>query len=105
MRKILFFLLSAGSWVVAWGQTPSIFQEADLALGQRLIADNQCAACHQRNVGGDGSAIYRPAGQINSPGALRGMVESCNTQLNLSLFPDEVTSISAVLNRDHYKFK
>jgi hypothetical protein len=23
----------------------------------------------------------------------------------LSLFPDEVTSIAAVLNRDHYRFK
>lgn len=90
---------------VACGQTPSIFQEADLALGQRLIADKQCSACHQRNVGGDGSAIYRPAGLINSPGALRGMVESCNTQLNLSLFPDEVTAIAAVLNREHYRFK
>ena len=90
---------------VAWGQTPAIFQEADLKLGERLMADNQCSECHQRNVGGDGSAIYRPAGHINSPGALRGMVESCNAQLNLSLFPDEVTSIAAVLNRDHYKFK
>jgi hypothetical protein len=36
---------------------------------------------------------------------LRGMVEQCNLELNLALFPDEVTSISAVLNRDHYRFK
>jgi hypothetical protein len=32
-------------------------------------------------------------------------VETCNLELNLTLFPDEVTSISAVLNRDHYRFK
>ena len=38
-------------------------------------------------------------------GLLRGMVEQCNTELNLALFPDEVTSIAAVLNRDHYRFK
>jgi hypothetical protein len=25
--------------------------------------------------------------------------------LNLGLFPEEVTSVAAVLNRDHYKFK
>jgi len=30
-------------------------------------------------------------------------VEQCNTELNLGLFPDEVNSVAAVLNRDHYK--
>ena len=49
-----------------------------------------------------GSAIFKPKGRINTLGALRGMVEMCNTNLNLGLFPDEVNSISAVLNRDHY---
>jgi len=32
------------------------------------------------------------------------MVEQCNTELNLGLFPEEVTSVAAVLNRDHYRF-
>lgn len=82
-----------------------LYKEADLALGARLIAEHRCTACHQRKVGGDGSAIYRPAGRINGPGFLRGMVEQCNTELNLGLFPEEVTSIAAVLNRDHYRFK
>jgi hypothetical protein len=84
---------------------PELYQGADLKQGEKLIADNKCIACHQRNVGGDGNAIYRPAGKVNSLGALRGMVEACNQQLNIGLFPDEVTSISAVLNRDHYRFK
>jgi hypothetical protein len=44
-------------------------------------------------------------GRISSPSFLRGMVEMCNTDLSLGLFPDEVNSIAAVLNRDHYKFK
>ncbi len=84
---------------------PALYEGADLKLGEKLIADNHCTACHQRQVGGDGHAIYRPAGRVNSLGALRGMVEACNQQLNIGLFPDEVTSISAVLNRDHYRFK
>lgn len=90
---------------MAAAQVPSIFQGADLKLGEKLIADNKCAACHTRNVGGDGSAIYRPAEKINTAGYLRGMVESCNMELNLGLFPEEVTAVAAVLNRDHYKFK
>jgi mono/diheme cytochrome c family protein len=104
----------AGAWLggslllatAASAQTAAaLYQGADLALGERLIRENRCAECHTRKVGGDGNGIYRPLGRVNNPGALRGMVEQCNLELNLTLFPDEVTAISAVLNRDHYRFK
>lgn len=83
----------------------ALFREADLALGEKLVREHKCSECHARKVGGDGSAIYRPRGRVGSPALLRGMVEQCNLELNLAFFPDEVTSISAVLNRDHYRFK
>ncbi len=95
-------VLSVGLAVQA--QTPAIFKDADLKLGEKLIAQSKCSECHARNWTDNGNAIYRPNGRINTPGALRGMVEQCNTELNLSLFPDEVTAIAAVLNRDHYRF-
>jgi hypothetical protein len=99
-------LLLASAAMPALAQTAALlYQEADLPLGEKLLREHRCAECHIRRVGGDGAAIYRPKGRINSPGALRGMVETCNLELNLTLFPDEVTSISAVLNRDHYRFK
>jgi len=84
---------------------PALFKGADLKLGEQLMADHQCSVCHVRRVGGDGHAIYKPAGRINTPAFLRGMVEQCNTELNLGMFPEEVTAVAAVLNRDHYKFK
>lgn len=84
--------------------TPEIFKDADLALGERLIKEHRCTECHISKFGGDGSAVYRPKGRINTPGFLRGMVEQCNTEFTLSLFPEEVTAIAAVLNRDHYQF-
>ena len=93
-----FFVASASA------QVPSVFQGADLKLGEQLMVEHKCAACHAQKVGGDGSAIYRPAGRINNSGYLRGMVEQCNTELNLGLFPEEVTAVAAVLNRDHYHF-
>ncbi|GAB4206828.1 MAG: hypothetical protein Fur0019_10550 [Tibeticola sp.] len=95
------------TWLVASSAlaTPALFHDADLKLGQKLIVENRCAECHIRKVGGDGSAIYRPQGRVNTPGLLRGMVEQCNTELNLGLFPEEVTAVAAVLNRDHYRFK
>ncbi len=80
------------------------YVDADLALGERLLREHRCADCHTRKVGGDGSAIYRPTGRINTPGLLRGMVDLCSNELNLGLFPEEVTAVAAVLQRDHYRF-
>lgn len=100
LLSLVFLSLAA----TAYAETPAVFQGADLKQGDQLIAEHKCAACHAQKVGGDGSAIYRPQGRINSPGFLRGMVEQCNTELNLGLFPEEVTAVAAVLNRDHYHF-
>ncbi len=95
--------LALPAFVHAQGTAP--FKDADLALGEKLLAEHQCAQCHAKQVGGDGSAIYRPNGRINNAQLLQAMVENCSTRLNLQLFPEELTAIAAVLNRDHYRFK
>ena len=103
MRRFFFTLVCLAA-TGAQAQ-PEIFKGADLALGAKLIAESKCVECHVKKVGGDGNAIYRPQGRINTPGFLRGMVEQCNTELNLGFFPEEVNAVAAVLNRDFYKFK
>lgn len=105
MRSFTFILLSLALASASAQSVPALYEGADLKLGGKLMAEHKCAACHAQKVGGDGSAIYKPAGRLNTPGLLRGMVELCNTEMNLGLFPEEVNSISAVLNRDHYRFK
>jgi hypothetical protein len=72
---------------------------------EKLIAENKCNECHIRRVGGDGNSIYKPTGRINNAGALRGMVEYCNTELNLGFFPEDTNAVAAVLNLKHYKFR
>ena len=105
-RQLIAVAVGALWLSVAGAQSaPEIFRGADLALGERLIKEHRCVECHVRKVGGDGASIYRPAGRISTAGFLRGMVEQCNTELNLGLFPDEVTAVAAVLNRDHYRHK
>lgn len=102
------FLLAAGLalWSApARAQGAEIFKGADLALGEKLITEHRCAQCHASKVGGDGSTIYKPQGRISTAGLLRGMVEQCNITMNLQMFPEDVTAVAAVLNRDHYKFK
>jgi len=88
----------------AAAQTPALFKDADLKLGEKLIAQHKCNQCHAQKWTDDGKAIYRPKGRVNTPALLQGMVERCSTQLNLSLFTEEVTAMAAVLNRDHYRF-
>ena len=88
----------------AAAQTPALFKDADLKLGEKLIAQHKCNQCHAQKWTDDGKAIYRPKGRVNTPALLQTMVERCSTQLNLSLFPEEVTAMAAVLNRDHYRF-
>jgi len=90
---------------LANAQQHALFKDADLKAGETLIAENQCNECHIRRVGGDGSAIYKPKGRINTAGALRGMVEYCNTELNLGFFPEDTNAVAAVLNKQHYKFR
>ena len=104
MKKyaVLLLMLAAG---LANAQQHEIFKDADLKAGEKLIIENQCNECHIRRVGGDGSSIYRPKGRINTAGALRGMVEFCNTELNLGFFPEDTNAVAAVLNKQHYKFR
>jgi hypothetical protein len=109
MKLMTTLIAALGLAAAAMAQTtgapmPEIFLDADLLLGEKLIRDNKCSECHARKVGGDGASIYKPQGRINNPGALRGMVDYCSTELNLGLFPEEVTAIAAVLQRDHYRF-
>jgi hypothetical protein len=104
MKKYVIFwlMVTAG---MANAQQHALFKDADLKAGEKLIAENQCNECHIRRVGGDGSAIYKPKGRINTAGALRGMVEYCNTELNLGFFPEDTHAVAAVLNKRHYKFR
>jgi cytochrome c2 len=104
MKKSLLAVVLMLAGVVHAQQHP-LFKDADLALGEKLIADNKCEECHKRRAGGDGSDIYNPKGRINTAGSLRGMVEYCNTELNLGFFPEDTTAVAAVLNKRHYKFK
>ncbi|HSV68640.1 MAG TPA: hypothetical protein VLI72_00900 [Methylibium sp.] len=104
LRRLVPLLAAVGATAAA-AQGGDIFKDADLALGERLMTEHRCQQCHASKFGGDGSAVYRPGERISTPGLLRGMVEQCNTELGLGMFPEEVTAVAAVLQRDHYRFR
>ena len=96
--------LCLGTWACASTASP-LFANANIAQGQRLMEEHKCNQCHMEKVGGDGTQIYKPMGRLNTAGLLRGMVEQCNTALNLGMFPEEVTDVAAYLNQNIYKHK
>ena len=49
----------------AAAQTPALFKDADLKLGEKLIAQHKCNQCHAQKWTDDGKAIYRPKGRVN----------------------------------------
>lgn len=100
----LFWIALLGSSAAGQGSS-SVFRDADLALGERLIAQHECQACHSGLAEGDGTSIYDPVDRIRSASALLSRVETCNTEMSLGMFPDEVNAVAAVLDRDYYELE
>ncbi len=99
-------LVAAASLSMAQGaEIFSDLTSQDYVNAQELIKQHQCTECHARKMNGDGDSIYRPTGRINTAPLLRGMVEQCNSTLNLQMWPEDVNAVAGLLNRDHYKFK
>ncbi len=78
----------------------------DVAAGEKLVADKDCAACHQRLIGGDGSRLYtRPDRKVTSLAKLAAQVSFCSTQLKTGWFPEDEEDVVAWLNHRYYHFK
>jgi hypothetical protein len=96
MRAALLVPLLLASPALAW---------ADPAEGRKLVEDRKCEACHQAKTPSDAKAVYlRKDRKVTSWAKLKSQVALCNTELNLSLFPDEEESIAAFLNAEYYRF-
>lgn len=95
MRWLAFLLLACcASAVLA----------ADPARGQRLH-EQKCVACHAKQYGGDGSAIYlRTDRLIHDRPALEKRVATCNKMTGAGLSANDEKDISAYLQQRFYHF-
>ena len=79
--------------------------DADPKAGQ-VKHEAQCAACHIRMYGGDGSKIYTREGRMLSTKLdILQRTAACNAQMNTGWFPDEEAEVAAYLNQTYYHFK
>jgi hypothetical protein len=78
------------------GFSAAVFANANLENGQE-IDRHKCYACHASKTGfGNGDMIYTRSDS---------MVERCNSELRLDLFPEDEADVTAYLNKQFYKFK
>lgn len=80
----------------------------DVETGRRLLAENGCdGSCH-RNHSPDDDPIdlyTRSTRKVQSRAELRRQVEFCVSQLNSMIFPEDIGSVAAALDHDHYHFE
>ncbi len=66
------------------------------------LHQEKCAGCH---ITPHNAAFYqRPASKMKSYERLQSQVRLCNSNLNLELFDDDMTSIGEYLNKAYFKF-
>lgn len=67
-------------------------------IDAHTLLQQNCTSCH-------GSEVYtRPDRKIRSLSALKTQVETCNTNLDKGMFPQEVDAVANLLNQEYYKF-
>jgi mono/diheme cytochrome c family protein len=84
---------------------PKPFAAGDARTGEAM-ANRDCIGCHARQFNGDPEKIYlRSDRRVKTPAQLLAQVQTCNTQLGMSYFPEEEEHVAAYLNLHYYKFK
>ncbi len=68
-----------------------------LQMGRALFTQGRCMVCHASRPFASASS------RIKTYSTLTTMVETCNTNLGLGWFPDEVEAVSYFLNKHYYK--
>lgn len=79
--------------------------KADPKAGRELHTKANCASCHIRMYGGDGSKMYTRDGRMLSTQLeLLQRVAACSAQNKAGWFPEEEAEVAAWLNQQYYHF-
>jgi mono/diheme cytochrome c family protein len=72
---------------------------ADDTVNAQALVEQNCTSCH-------GSEVYtRSDRRVDSLDALHSQVRMCEQNLGLTWFDDQVDAVSALLNREYYRFE
>jgi cytochrome c5 len=105
IRTVVFAALFAATDAATAQSQPAPFRAGDTKAGKAL-AERDCVSCHAKQFPADPDRMYRRADRrVKTPAQLLSQVQTCNTNLGKSYFPEEEEHIAAYLNLAFYKFK
>ena len=93
MKKSILILITTGLATLS-----SASFAIDVNHGKSLQQEN-CMSCH------DDGIYTREERRVTTLDALRQQVQRCETNLNLTWFPEDVDAVIEYLNTSFYKFK
>lgn len=97
MLAILSFLGTAHAEPFAKGNTEA---------GKKFFTQNQCNACHDQIMNGDGNAIFtRFNRKVQSPQQLLAQLGRCTAGGHITMTDKDEQDLAAYLNRTYYHFK
>lgn len=114
MRSEIGLALVLGLAALAWTASLAAstagekIDPAVLETGRRLLVENDCnGACHARRAtDGKALSLYTPfERRIQTRADLVKQVEACVSHLGSMIFPEEIESVAAALDHDHYHFE
>ncbi|MDD5057810.1 MAG: cytochrome c [Sideroxydans sp.] len=101
MKKYFFLLMLAAATAQA-----APFAKGNTNNGKKLFAKYECSNCHERKMGGDGSAIFtRPNRKVHDAGELIPQIKFCSGIVGAKLSAQEEQDLAAYLNQTYYQFK
>jgi len=92
MKTSLLIIITTGLAITS-GSLPAV----DINHGKSLLQNN-CVKCH------DDSIYTREGRRVTTLNGLHQQVQRCDTNLNLSWFPEDVDAVTEYLNTTFYKF-
>ena len=78
-----------------------LYDEVELERTIRGVeyTDANCETCH------DTAFFQRKDRKVTTYAKLEGFVEGCNTNLDVGWFPEDVSDVTAYMNREFYHFE
>lgn len=75
-------------------------------LGRQLYIRHDCASCHIKRIGGDGSGVFaRPDHKVQDPASLLKQMKYCAGAAGISLSTEDEQHLGAYLNQQFYHFQ
>lgn len=82
------------------------FSLGNPGTGRQLYLRYDCASCHIKRIGGDGSGVFaRPDHKVTDPASLLKQMKYCAGSAGINLSSEDEQHLGSYLNQQYYHFQ